>query len=170
MQNEFVTLMVSFDNHLFFGFILLLCFSIVVYKKMSSVTTAFFALCCWQAFSIAVTPFLYQLASNEGILYKFSWYGTWIISNLFFIWMIYQFHSVQKLRASSVAIAVSTLILAISVVQAVDFIDRATTNSGLMANFYQLFIPAANIAIIPVVTYLWLYEYRKTINIAATGA
>jgi len=170
MQNEFVTLILSFEKNIFFGYVLLLCLSIVVYRKISSVTTALFALCCWHSFSIAVVPFLYQLASHEGIIYKFSWYGSWIISNLFFIWMIYQFHLVQKFRASSVAIAVSTLMLSLSALQAVDFIDRATANSGLVANFYQLFIPAANIAIIPVVTYLWLYEYRKNINIAATGA
>jgi hypothetical protein len=170
MHNDFVTLMASFDNHLFFGVIFLLCFSIVVYKKMSSVTTAFFALCCWQAFSIAVVPFLYQLASNEGIIYKFSWYGTWIISNLFFIWMIYQFHSAQKLRASSVAIAVSTIILATSVVQAVDFIERATADKAMFADFYQFFIAAVNLAIIPMVTYLWWFEHRKNVNIEAAGA
>ncbi len=170
MQNEFVTLILSFEKNVFFGYILLLCLSIVVYKKMSSVTTALFTLCCSQAFSVAITPFLYQLASNDGILYKFFWYGAWTLSNLFFIWMIYQFHLMQKLRATSISIAVSMLILSNTAVQVFDFIDRATANSGLMANIYQLFIPASNIAIIPVIIYLWLYEYRKNINIAATGA
>jgi hypothetical protein len=84
--------------------------------------------------------------------------------------MIYQFHLMQKLRATSISIAVSMLILSNTAIQVLDFIDRATANSGLIANIYQLFIPASNIAIIPVVIYLWCFEYRKNINIVAAGA
>jgi hypothetical protein len=62
------------------------------------------------------------------------------------------------------------LFLSNTVVQVLDFIDRATANTGLMANLYQLFIPASNIAIIPVVIYLWCFEYRKNMNIEAAGA
>lgn len=170
MQNEFVELMFSFDKHIFIGYAALLVTAVIIEKRLSSISTAFFTICCWQALSVALIPFLYDLASNEGILYKFFWYGTWTLSNLFFIWMIYQFHLMQKLRASSIAIAVSMLILLNTLIQVLDFIDRATANSGLMANVYQLFIPASNIAIIPVVIYLWCYEYRKNIHIAAAGA
>jgi len=170
MQKDFVELMLTFANHIFFGYALLLLLAIVIQRQISSITTAFFSLCCWQAFSLALTPLLYQIASNDGILYKFSWYGGWILSNLFFIWMIYQFHLMQKLRVTSIAIAVSMLILSNTVVQVADFIDRATANSGLIANIYQLFIPASNIAIIPVVVYLWCFEYRKNVSIAAAGA
>lgn len=170
MQNELVELLLSFDKHIFIGYSALLAAAIAIDKKVSSITTAFFTICCWQALSVAVIPFLYQLASNEGVFYKFLWYGGWILSNLFFIWMIYQFHLIQKLRATSIAIAVSMLILSNTLVQVLDFIDRATANSGLMANIYQLFIPASNIAIIPVVIYLWCFEYRKNINITAAGA
>lgn len=170
MQNEFVELMFSFDKHIFIGYAALLVTAVIIEKRLSSISTAFFTICCWQALSVALIPFLYELASNEGILYKFFWYGTWTLSNLFFIWMIYQFHLMQKLRASSIAIAVSMLILLNTLIQVLDFIDRATANSGLMANVYQLFIPASNIAIIPMVIYLWCYEYRKNIHIAAAGA
>jgi hypothetical protein len=170
MQNEFVELMFSFDKHIFIGYAALLVTAVIIEKRLSSISTAFFTICCWQALSVALIPFLYDLASNEGILYKFFWYGTWTLSNLFFIWMIYQFHLMQKLRASSIAIAVSMLILLNTLIQVLDFIDRATANSGLMANVYQLFIPASNIAIIPMVIYLWCYEYRKNIHIAAAGA
>lgn len=170
MQNELVQLMLSFDKHIFVGYAALLVASVIIYKQISSVTTAFFTLCCWQALSVAMIPYLYQLASNNGIIYKFCWYGAWTLSNLFFIWMIYQFHLMQKLRATSIAIAVSMLILSNTAIQVLDFIDRATANSGLMANIYQLFIPACNIAIIPLVIYLWCFEYRKNINIAAAGA
>jgi len=170
MQNDFVELMLSYAKHIFFGYAVLLVIAVIIYKQISSITTAFFGLCCWQAFSVALTPFLYQIASNSGILYKFSWYGAWILSNLFFIWMIYQFHLIQKLRATSISIAVSMLILLNTAIQVLDFIDRATANNGLMANIYQLVIPASNIAIIPVVIYLWCFEYRKNISIAAAGA
>lgn len=170
MQNEFVELMFSFDKHIFIGYAALLVTAVIIEKRLSSISTAFFTICCWQALSVALIPFLYELASNEGILYKFFWYGTWTLTNLFFIWMIYQFHLMQKLRASSIAIAVSMLILLNTLIQVLDFIDRATANSGLMANVYQLFIPASNIAIIPMVIYLWCYEYRKNIHIAAAGA
>jgi hypothetical protein len=170
MQSELVELMLSFDKHIFIGYAGLLVVSVIMYRRISSVTTAFFSLCCWQAFSVAVIPFLYQLASHDGILYKFFWYGAWALSNLFFIWMIYKFHLMQRLRATSISIAVSMLFLSNTAVQTFDFIDRATANSGLMANIYQMFIPASNIAIIPVVIYLWFYEYRNNINIAATGA
>ncbi|RVU31273.1 hypothetical protein EOE67_19955 [Rheinheimera riviphila] len=170
MQNEFVAFMISLDRYVFVGYLLLLIIALLVNKKISSVTTAFFTLCCWQALSVSVSQFLYEQASHDGILYKFFWYGAWTVSNLFFIWMIYQFHLMQKLRATSIAIAVSMLILSNTAIQVLDFIDRATANSGLMANIYQLFIPASNIAIIPVVIYLWCFEYRKNINIAAAGA
>jgi hypothetical protein len=170
MQNDFFALMLSFDKYVFVGYIVLLVAALVVNKRISSVTTAFVTLCCWQALSVSVSPFLYEQASNDGILYKFCWYGAWTLSNLFFIWMIYQFHLIQKLRATSISIAVSMLILSNTVVQVADFIDRATANSGLIANIYQLFIPASNIAIIPVVIYLWCFEYRKNVYIAAAGA
>lgn len=170
MQNELVELMLSFDKHIFIGYAALLVAAVVIEKKVTSITTAFFTICCWQALSVALIPYLYEQASNDGILYKFFWYGAWTVSNLFFIWMIYQFHLMQKLRATSIAIAVSMLILSNTAIQVLDFIDRATANSGLMANIYQMFIPASNIAIIPVVIYLWCFEYRKNINIAAAGA
>ena len=170
MQNVFVAMMMSLDRYVFVAYIILLISALFINKRISSVTTAFFTLCCWQAFSVSISQFLYEQASNEGILFKFFWYGTWTLSNLFFIWMIYQFHLMQKLRASSIAIAVSMLILLNTLIQVLDFIDRATANSGLMANVYQLFIPASNIAIIPMVIYLWCYEYRKNIHIAAAGA
>jgi len=170
MQNEFVELMFSFAKHIFFGYAALLILAVVIYKQLSSITTSFFCLCCWHAFSLALTPFLYDIASNQGIAYKFAWYGTWALSNLFFIWMIYQFHLMQKCRVTSISIAVSMLILSNTVLQVLDFLDRATANTGLMADLYQLFIPASNIAIIPVVIYLWCFEYRKNINIEAAGA
>ncbi len=132
-----------------------------VEKRMSSVTVALLVLCLSKGMASLMLPDLLTLASQVGLQYKFAWYGSWMALNVICIGLILKFHIANQIRASNVALAVSLAYVGFTAIQAIDFIDRATLNSGFFAMVYQISIPTINIGLIPLICYFWLRDYRK---------
>lgn len=130
-------------------------------KRLSSITVALLVLCLCKGMASLLLPDLLSLASQVGLLYKFAWYGCWMVLNVICIGLILKFHQANNIRASNVAIVVSFAYVLLTVVQAADFIDRATFNSSAFAMLYQISIPAINIGLIPLICYFWLQDSRK---------
>lgn len=139
----------------------LFIFAFFIEKKLSSITIALLVLCLSKGMASLILPDLLTLASQVGLQYKFAWYGCWMGLNVICIGLILKFHLSHKIRASNVAITVSLAYVMLTVVQALDFIDRATLNSSAFAMIYQVSIPTINIGLIPLICYFWLQDFRK---------
>lgn len=140
---------------------ILFIFAFFVEKKLSSITIALLVLCLYKGTASLILPDLLTLASQTGLQYKFAWYGCWMGLNVICIGLILKFHLSHKIRASNVAITVSLAYVMLTVIQALDFIDRATLNSSAFAMIYQISIPTINIGLIPLICYFWLQDFRK---------
>lgn len=160
---------VDIANYSVFGYLLLLVASILYERKLNSVTITIFVVYISIISAILLTPLFYGLATGKELYHKFMWYGGWIIIDVFCIWLIYYLHKVQKLRATQLSLVVSMSFIAMSLIQAVDFIDRATLQSNFFATAYQVLIATLNTCMLPVILYFWFAEIRKR-RLIATGA
>lgn len=131
-------------------------------KKFSSITVTLLVLFLSKGMVSLVRPELMIIASNNGLFYKFIWYGSWMLVNIICLVLIFKFHSINKIRASNIAIVVSMAYVSLTCIQAIDFIDRASFNSGFFATVYQLSIPTINIGLIPLICYYWFRDVRKS--------
>lgn len=170
MSVEFLKAIVLAEKHIFFMYCMLLIAAIAQDKRVSSLVIGIFVLCAFQALSVGVTPTLYQLSTPTGIAYKFIWYGFWLLTNLMFVWMIYQLHIIQQARVTLTTKAISLQIVLNSLFHTLDFTGRATFDSHIFAAVYQIAIPALTVGIVPVILLTWCYEYRNKLSIAAAGA
>lgn len=161
MNEEMYESMRSLGDATNLVYAVLFLFAFFVEKKLSSVTIALLVLCLSKGIASLLLPSLLELASQAGLQYKFSWYGSWMALNVICIGLILKFHIANQIRASNVALAVSLAYVGFTAIQAIDFIDRATLNSGFFAMVYQISIPTINIGLIPLICYFWLRDYRK---------
>lgn len=142
-------------------YILIFLLAFFFEKKMSSATVALLVLCLTNGIAILLLPDLLEIASKPGLHNKFAWYGSWMLLNVVSIVIILKFHKTHKIRTSKIALAVSFSYVLLTIIQAVDFVDRATLNNGFFAVTYQISIPTINIGLIPLICYFWLLDYRK---------
>ncbi|HCU65956.1 MAG TPA: hypothetical protein DF774_09375 [Rheinheimera sp.] len=154
-------------NYAIVGNLLLLVLALVYEKKLNSITISFFVICLSLTMSRLLSPLLYEIASGPTVLHKFAWYGGWILINVFCIWFIYYMHWLQKIRATQLSMVTSLIFIAMCLVQAIDFIDRATLQSNFFADAYQILIAVINLCSLPLSAYFWLVEIRKRQLIAA---
>lgn len=161
MNEEMYESMRSLGDATNLVYAVLFLFAFFVEKKLSSVTIALLVLCLSKGIASLLLPSLLELASQAGLQYKFSWYGSWMALNVICIGLILKFHIANQIRASNVALAVSLAYVGLTAIQAIDFIDRATLNSSFFAMVYQISIPTINIGLIPLICYFWLRDYRK---------
>lgn len=152
---------VDIANYSVFGYLLLLVAALLYERKLNSVTITIFVVYFSIISSILLTPVLYQLALGKEVYHKFVWYGSWITIDVFCIWLIYYLHQVQKLRATLLSLVVSLSFIATSLIQAVDFIDRATLQSNFFATAYQVLMAAFNTCTLPLILYFWWVEIQK---------
>lgn len=152
---------VDMVNYGAFGYLLLLVAALLYERKINSITISIFVIYLSWISSRLLTPVLYDLASGPELYNKFVWYGSWIICDVFCIWLIYYLHKLQKLRATQLALVVSMSFFTMSVIQAIDFIDRATLQSNFFATAYQTLIAIFNTCMLPLIIYFWWVEIRK---------
>ncbi len=129
-------------------------------RKVTSMTITIIVILLHEYFSDSIFDELYIIASPDGILHKFYWYGTWTFVNMISIYLIYYLHSRIQIRIASAAYFYSCLILMYSFAQLIDFFDRATFDSGFFAEAYQLSIFVGNVAMPFLLTALWLNDKR----------
>ncbi|TXH93545.1 MAG: hypothetical protein E6Q75_15295 [Rheinheimera sp.] len=162
LNEQIFGILKSFEAMTSIMYIVLFLAIFFIEKRMSSTTVALLVLCLCKGIASLLLPDLLTVASQTGLHYKFAWYGCWMGLNVICIGLILKFHLANKIRASNVAITVSLAYVILTVVQAVDFIDRATLNSNAFAMIYQISIPTINIGLIPLICYFWLQDFRKT--------
>lgn len=152
---------VDIANYSVFGYLLLLVASLLYERKLNSVTITIFVIYLSIISSILLVPVLYGLASGAEIYHKFAWYGSWILIDVFCIWLIFYLHQVQQLRATQLSLVVSVSFIATALIQAIDFIDRATLQSNFFATAYQVLIAISNTCMLPLILYFWWVEIQK---------
>ncbi|MBU1437251.1 MAG: hypothetical protein KKF79_07770 [Gammaproteobacteria bacterium] len=170
MPQEFLNAIAIAEKHVFLVYFMLFLAAIAQDKRVSSLVIGLFVLCASQALSVGAAPDLYLIATPSGIAYKFVWYGFWLLTNLMFVWLIYQLHLIHEARVSMTTTAISLQIVLNSVLQLLDFSDRATADIQLFAVAYQILIPTLTVGIVPLILVLWGYEYRNKRSIAAAEA
>lgn len=158
---------VDMANYGAFGYLSLIVAALLYERKLNSITISIFVIYLSWISSRVLTPVLYDLASGPELYTKFVWYGSWILCDVFCIWLIYYLHKVQNLRATQLSLVVSMSFIVMSLIQAIDFIDRATFQSNFFATAYQLLIATMNTFMLPVILYFWFAEIRKRRLIAA---
>lgn len=170
MDGHYIEMIAALEQHIFVAYFALLAVAVFIERRISSIVIALFVLCSAQAMSYAISAPLLAIASHDGLHFKFVWYCFWLMSNTFFIWIMVRFHKIHQVRTTSVAQSVSLLFVVISLINAADFIDRATINSNIFAEVYRLVTLTSTIGIVPVILYLWFFEYRKNLTAEAAGA
>ncbi len=131
---------------------------LVIEKKVTSMTITMIIILLHEYFSDAIFDELYSIASNPEILSKYYWYATWVAAEFIAMYLIYYLHLKLKLRVSRVAYFYSALLLAFSIAQVIDFIDRATFKSDAFATTYQMVIFVGNVVAPFYILSVWLRE------------
>ena len=143
------------------GYLLLLVIALMYERKLNSITISIFVVYLSWVVCRGIMPLLYEIASGPDLHNKFAWYGSWIAIDVFCIWLIYYLHQVQKLRATQLSLVISMSFFTMSVIQAIDFIDRATLQSNFFASAYQVLTAIFNIGMLPLILYFWWVEIQK---------
>jgi hypothetical protein len=143
---------------------LLLILVLFTDKKFSSSSIGILVLCLGEGLESIALPNLLEVASTPGLLNYFVWYGGWIVLHITCLALLLKFHRFYQLRASDVSYILAWYYVVSIFIQATDFIDRATLDSGFFANFYQFSTLAFNILIAPVAGLLFFREYYQRRN------
>ena len=99
-------------------------------EKVSSTTITMLVILLNEQFSNSFTETILEFAAQDGIFYKFSWYGIWVLLDLISMYLIYFLHLKLKYRVSRVAYFYCLTLAVYTTAQLIDFIDRATIDSG----------------------------------------
>lgn len=140
---------------------LLLLLVLLADKKFTSSALGMLILCLGQSMGTVLTPNLIEIASTEALLNYFAWYGSWILLYITCLALLLKFHRFYQLRLSDVSFTLVWYYVALSLIQVVDFIDRATFDTNFFAVFYQLGGLLLGTFIAPVVGLLFLREYYQ---------
>ncbi len=143
------------------AYVIFLLVALIVERKITSIVVVLFVLAIGENLTNELTQSILEISRQDGIEYKFVWYGFWSTYSLFGIYTIYFLHNKLKIRASSGANFVSFIMLFWGLCQVVDFIDRVTWDSAFFAAFYQYSIVVTNLLITPMLLLFWLRDIHK---------
>jgi len=118
--------------------ILLLILVLLIDRKLSSSSIGIMVLCLGEGLESILMPSMIRIASTESPLNYFAWYGGLIAMHLTCMAVLLKFHLAYNLRVSDVSITLAWYYALSVIMQAIDFIDRATFDTGFFATFYQL--------------------------------
>ncbi len=151
------------------GYLLLLAIAIVTERKLTSITVTLAVVALGACIaSLALQP-LYQIASHDHPLSKLSWYGTWMVLDVFSLWLLVHLHQTLGLRVSRMCLAAALALVGLTMLQAADFLDVITVKTDLIAPIYQLGVLSIHVGLIPVIIFYWWQEIhlRKAIRLGA---
>jgi hypothetical protein len=144
--------------------ILLLLVVFFADKHFNSSSIGLLVLCLGEGISSIATPHLRDIASTPAPLNFFAWYGGWMIMYIICLALLLKFHRIFRLRVSDVSLTIAGYYAILTIIQAVDFIDRATFDSGIFAKFYQLSTLLMIIFVVPVVGFMFWREHSKRLS------
>lgn len=140
---------------------LLLIVVIFVEKKISSLSVGLLIFSLSECVSNIAISHL-KLWSGMTADYGYAaWYLGWIIQNLIWLVLLVQFHKILKIHLSNPVLLMAWYYTLGLVIQAIDFFDRLTVDSGFFAQFYQVTTLTMNIAIVPIVGIVYWHELYK---------
>lgn len=140
---------------------LLLTFMLLTDKKFTSSTVGILVLCLGEGLESIALPNLIKIASTEALLNYFVWYGGWIGLHMICLMLLWKFHRFYQLRLSDVSLLLVWYYVASSLLQVIDFVDRATFDTGFFAAFYQLGNLLLDTLIAPAVGLMLFREYYQ---------
>lgn len=141
--------------------ILLLSFVLLTDKKFRSSSIGILVLCLGEGLESIALPKLVQIASTEALLNYFVWYGGWIGLHIICLMLLWKFHRFYQLRLSDLSLLLVWYYVASSLMQLIDFVDRATFDTGFFATFYQLGNLMLDTLVAPAVGLMLFREYYQ---------
>jgi len=100
---------------------------------------------------LLLTPLIYEICAVY-IRYSYViWYSFWALLNVLSIFSIYLIHVRFKLPTSKLAAYISLSFLALTVVQACGFLDRAIFETKVLDDVYRFLILSINFAVVPTI-------------------
>ncbi len=150
---EFV--LFSLDKYLFIAYFLCLILAVRIEQKVSSVLITLTVVALANGVMTSLVPLLYRVAANDGIEYKFIWYGTFCLIDILSIYLLYKFHKLMKQNVSTVAEVAGIAFLSLATLQVVFFIEQYVFLSNVIQPVYQYGIPLINVMLLPVLVLLW---------------
>ncbi|MBU1310481.1 MAG: hypothetical protein KKE30_13245 [Gammaproteobacteria bacterium] len=151
-------LLFSLDKYLFIAYFLCLILAVRIEKKASSVLITLTVVALANGVMTSLVPLLYRLAANDGIEYKFIWYGTFSLIDVLSIYLLYKFHKLMKQNVSSIAELAGAAFLSLATLQVAFFIEQYAFASSYLKPFYQYGIPLINVLLLPVLVFLWVAQ------------
>ena len=159
----------SLDKYVFIGYFFFLILAVRIEKKASSVLITLTVVALANGVMTSLVPVLYRLAANDGIAYKFIWYGTFCLIDMLVIYLLFKFHKLLKQNVSAVAEVAGAAFLCLATIQVLFFVEQYVFTSSMIRPIYQYGIPLINVALLPLLLLLWMTQ-RYQIKHQAQGA
>jgi hypothetical protein len=106
---------------------------------------------------LLLTPLIYEICSIYISYSYLIWYSFWVLLNFLSILSIYLLHIRFKLPTSKLASYISLSFLALTLVQACGYLDRAIFETKVLDNAYRFLILSINFAVVPTI-FMQLYR------------
>ena len=149
-------LLFTLDKYLFIGYFILLIVAVRVESKVSSVLITFTVVAVVNGVMTSLVPLLYKVATNDGIAFKFLWYGTFGLLDVVAIYLLYKFHNLLRQNVSIVAEFAGGAFLLLATLQAIFFVEQYLFLSEYTRPIYQYGIPLVNVLLMPILIVLWV--------------
>lgn len=141
--------------------ILLLIVALWMDKKFSSASIGILVLSLGKAFETVALPHLFKIASTDALLNIFVWYGGWISLYLVCLALLVKFHQFFHLRPADVCYVLAWYYVFAIFLETIDFIEQATTNTGLFATIYRTTGLLSSLGLVPMIALVFFWEYGR---------
>lgn len=156
--DTFERLLFGFGQMVFVAYFVLFFLSVCIERKVSSTVISLMVLAIANGVMTAVTPILYELATNKEPFFKFVWYGGFVLLDFLTVFLLYKFHELLNQNVGAVAHLVGLSFCLLAVIQTLRYIDRYVTSTEFLQPLYQYGIPMLNIVLVPLVVALWVIQ------------
>lgn len=134
---------------------------LAVERNITSFTVTATIIMLHELAAIVVNPHIYAYAFKPGIFNTFSWYALWAFFNLAAVCLIYFSHLKLRLRVTNACLFYCGVLLFLTLLQFVQYLNTATVKSDLIIDFYSSAIFVCNIVSVPIFVLLWVIEKMK---------
>lgn len=154
------SILFEMGKFVFLSNFILLLIAVMFERKVSSIVISLLVLALASGIMSALTPVLYEISSQAGMLNKFAWYGGFAFIDCIALYLLFKLHKLLKQNVSSVAHLVGFAFLIFTLLQSFRFIDRFVFDTQVLAAVYRNAIPALNLALVPMIIFFWLAEIK----------
>lgn len=130
-------------------------------KKLSSMSIVLIVFCIGEGFNGISLPHLRNLSGLTADYSYAGWYLGWMFQFIVWLVLLLKLHQHLRIHLSNMALLIAWYYTTSIIIQAVDFIDRLTVNSGAFSQIYQLYNLYLSLLIIPIVGIVYWHELYK---------